>query len=405
MRTLAICLLLVFTSPLFAADWPQWRGPNRDGHAESAIESWPKSLKQKWRVVVGEGHSSPIVVGKHVFIHARQKDREVVRCLNLADGKPVWEKSYAAPYEMHPAARAHGKGPKSTPLVADGRLYTFGISGVLTCYNAKSGKQIWQRRFDKTYKLTSPLYGTAMSPLLYEGLLIAHVGGHNKGALTAFDAKTGKTRWQWDKDGPGYTSPILFQVGKSQHLVTQSQQWLLGINPKTGKELWRLKFKTGYDQNSITPVAYKDLLIISGYRHGTQAYRIKPAGDGFETTQAWSAPRVSMYMSSPVLNGKYLFGMMQERGGQLFCMAADSGKTLWTSSPRYSKNAALIDVGSAILSQSVQGELQVLSPTFAKIQVKAKYRLSTSPMWAHPAIVGKLLLAKDNTALICFSVE
>lgn len=400
------CLSIIATAvPLFAGDWPQWRGPNRDGRTTTSIKTWPKSLTRKWRVVVGEGHSSPVVVGERVYIHARQDDNEYVRCFNLKDGKPVWEKSYKAPYEMHPAARGHGKGPKSTPAVAGGRLFTFGISGILSCFDAKTGREIWRRSFDKTYKLTSPLYGTAMSPLVYKDTIIAHVGGDKRGALTAFDVKTGKTRWEWTREGPGYTSPILFKAGDTTHLVTQSKRLTIGVDPATGRELWSLPFRTGYDQNSITPVVYKDLLIVSGYQHGSQAYRLEKSGAGWKPKPVWSIKDFTMYMSTPVLNGKYLFGLSQNRRGQLFCAAADTGKVLWSTMGRYSKNAALINAGSAILVQSVEGEVQVLEPTYTAMKVIAKYRVSTSPTWSHPALVDKRLLVKDKTALICYGVE
>lgn len=405
MRQTSFLLLVFLASNLHAADWPQWRGPNRDGHAESTVKDWPKSLTRKWQVTVGEGHSSPVVVGEHVFLFARQNDKEVLRCLKLKDGKEVWSKSYEAPYEMHPAARTHGKGPKSTPVVADGRIYTFGISGILSCRDIKDGRQIWQRSFEKTFKKTSPLYGTAMSPIVHNGMLIAHVGGNNKGALTAFDAKTGDTKWEWDEDGPGYSSPIIFKTGGAEHLVTLTQRTVIGVDPKAGNELWRLPFKTDYDQNSVTPVVYKDLLIVSGLNRGTQAYRLTKVATGWRPRQVWSQPSIAMYMSTPVVHGKYLFGLSHRRAGQLFCASAETGKVLWTSEGRFSKNAAFIDAGNAILVQNVEGQIQVLEPTFKSRKVMASYRLSAAPTWAHPALVGRRLLVKDKTTLICFGVE
>jgi len=408
MRLRSTILLLaaaVFYNIASAADWPQWRGPNRDGIAKTSIKSWPKSLKQRWRVTVGEGHSSPIVSGQHVFQFSRENDRETVRCLELKTGKEVWKKQYNAPYKMHPAARRHGKGPKSTPLVADGKLYTLGISGMLTCFDAKDGRVIWRKTFAGKFKNNSPLYGTATSPMLYKAMVIAHVGGHDGGALTAFDAATGAKKWAWDEDGPGYTSPVILTTGGTDHLITQTQNTVLSVDPKTGRELWRLPFKTDYEQNAVTPVVFQDMVIISGYKLGVQCYKPIKSGQRWRPKEVWSSQAVSMYMSTPVLHGELLFGMSHRRSGQLFCASAKTGKIYWTNKGRTAKNAALLVAGNSILVQKTDGEMLVIAASFERMDVKARYRLSHLPTWAHPALVGKSLLVKDKSTLFCYSLE
>ena len=169
-------------------DWPQWRGPQRNGEATlTAPATWPASLTKRWEVAAGAGHSSPVISGNRVVLHARDGEREVVRAIDLDTGRDVWRNDYAAPYTMNPAASRHGPGPKSTPVVGGGRVITFGISGILSAYDLATGKRLW--RMDAPP--VPPTYGTAMSPVLDGNLLIAHVGGENKGALTAFDAATG----------------------------------------------------------------------------------------------------------------------------------------------------------------------------------------------------------------------
>lgn len=389
-----------------AADWPQWRGPNRDGAVDTSIKTWPDSLTKKWQLTVGEGHSSPVVAGGRVFQFSREDDSEVVRCLDLKTGGKEWTKKYAASYKMHPAARSHGKGPKSTPAVADGRLFTFGISGILTCFDVKDGRIKWQKDFSKTYKLTSPLFGTAASPLVYKGTVIVHVGGNNKGALTAFDVTTGKQKWAWDKDGPGYASPVVVRLGGARQLVTQTQQFILAVDPDTGRELWKLPYKTAFVQNIITPLVYDGLLIVSGFRNGTQAYRIEKADAGWKPTQVWTTTKaISEYMSTPVIHGKLLFGLTHNSSGQLFCASPKTGKVYWTGPGRTSKNAALISTANAVLVQKSNGELLVLKPTYERLSVEARYRTSKSPVWAHPALAGRLLLVKDAGTLICYAID
>lgn len=239
---------------LSGQDWPQWRGPNRDGSAPEAgaAENWPDKLKPVWKVKVGEGHSSPVVSGNRVFQFARAGENEVILGFDLAGGKKLFEHSYPAPYEMNSAATGHGKGPKSTPAVAGGRLYALGMSGVLTCLNTETGKVLW--RFDSAGKFpqTSPTFGVSMSPIVHNGRLIAHVGTDHNGALTAFDAGTGSVQWAWKGQGPGYGSPVLAGGTTAPQLITFTSEKLIGVAAADGKLLWELPFTTPYAQNAVT---------------------------------------------------------------------------------------------------------------------------------------------------------
>jgi outer membrane protein assembly factor BamB len=388
-----------------AADWPQWRGPDRDGTAGklSLPARWPKDLTRKWRVTVGEGHSSPVVAGDRVFLFSREKDDEVVRCLELGSGKEVWKKSYPAPYEMHPAARGHGKGPKSTPAVRDGRLFTFGIGGVLTCWDAKTGKVLWRKDFAKVYKNTSPLFGTAMSPLVEGGLCVVHVGGHDKGALKAYKVDSGEEKWSWDGDGPGYASPVLVTLAGERQVVTQTQDNLVGVSWSAGKLLWRVPFTTQFEQNIISPVVYKDLVIYSGYNQPLRAVRVTKSGEEFKAKRAWENEAHPLYMSTPVVRDGLLFGMSTGRGGEIFCANAASGKTLWRAPRKGGQNAALVNAGRVLLVLTTEGRLTVLKPSATRYDPVATYKVADTPTWAHPAVVGSRVLVKDQTTLAAWS--
>jgi outer membrane protein assembly factor BamB len=185
-------VLVILASSVPAEDWPQWRGLHRDGVAVGFPEpkAWPEKLTLKWKIAVGEGHSSPVVADGRIYIHTRQGDREVLTALRPDTGQTIWQEGYSAPYTMNPAATSHGKGVKSTPVVEDGRVFTFGISGTLSCVDAKTGKPQWRKEFG------SPDFGVATSPVVDRGLLIVHVGGDSAGALTAFDAATGAQKWR-----------------------------------------------------------------------------------------------------------------------------------------------------------------------------------------------------------------
>ena len=210
-----------------APDWPQWRGPRRDGTLTSFVEPkvWPETLTQRWKITVGEGYSTPIVVANRVYQFSRQQENEVMRAVDAASGKVIWEKTYAAPFEMLSATKRHGPGPKSTPTYADGRLFTFGMSSIITAWDAASGKELWR----KPAGPLQPQFHTAMSPLVDGGQVILHIGGDKNGALTAFDVATGAVKWEWKGDGPAYGSPIIAEIGGARQLLLFSQQNFVGV--------------------------------------------------------------------------------------------------------------------------------------------------------------------------------
>ncbi|OLE84050.1 MAG: hypothetical protein AUF76_04485 [Acidobacteria bacterium 13_1_20CM_2_65_9] len=205
-----------------SSDWPQWRGPDRDGAVASFTEPkpWPDQLARKWRVDVGLGYASPVLVGNRLYMYSRRGDNEVLAALDADTGKEIWQSSYAATFTVNPAAARHEKGPKSTPTFANGKLYTLGMSGIVTAFDAATGKQLWQ----KAAPAVAPLYHTGMSPLVDRGVVIVHVGGHNQGALTAFDANTGAEKWKWSGDGPSYGSPMAADLAGTRQIIVFTQE-------------------------------------------------------------------------------------------------------------------------------------------------------------------------------------
>ena len=404
---ITLLIAISLSGTCFAQDWNQWRGPNRDGVVASftAPATWPDKMKPLWKVQVGIGHSSPVVAGKRVYLHSRKDESEVVSCFDLDSGKQLWTDSYLTPYKMNPAAVTHGKGPKSTPVVSDNKLFTLGISGILSCYDAITGKLIWRREFSKKDKETSPLYGTAMSPLVDGGLLIAHVGGNDSGTLAAFDAKTGETRWAWSGDGPGYASPIIVEISGFRQVITQTQKYIVGISASNGHALWEIPFETEYVQNIVTPVMYKQTLILSGLDKGVFAINLARRDPKGTPEQLWKTTEVSMYMSSPVVFGDYVYGLSNKRKGQFFCLDARTGKTQWLSNGREGDNTAAVVAGQFLLMLTDGGELVVARADPKQFEVIKKYSVADSPTWAHPVLVGKRVLIKDASSLAVFGLE
>ena len=405
--SLALVLVLACSLPLFSqnssADWPQFRGPNRDGVVASFAEpkTWPDRLTRAWKVDVGVGHATPILVGTRVYTFTRQGTNEVMQALDAATGKVVWQTRYAAPVNVNPAAEAHGPGPKSTPTYADGRLFTLGMGGIVTAFDAASGKQLWQKPAGSVL----PLYGTAMSPLVDRGLVIVHVGGHGKGALTAFDVSSGAVKWTWDGDGPSYASPIVADIGGVRQVITLSQENIIGVSAADGRLLWRRPFSTEYTQNIITPILAGQTLIVSGYQKPTSALRIVRKGDQWSVEDVWENPAVSFYMANAVVMGDTLFGLSHRNSGQYVLVDVKTGKTLWTGKPRQATNAAIERVGDLVFSLEENAELMVGRIGANSVQELKRYTVADAATWAAPVISGNRVFVKDVSALALWTVS
>lgn len=402
-----IMIALFFCETVSAQDWPGWRGPNRDGvvAAFSAPKAWPESLKLKWKATVGEGHSSPIVSGNQVYIQTRQGEQEVVSAIDLNSGNVLWTDSHPVSYMMNPAALGHGKGPKSTPALSGGKLYSLSINGMLLCHNAETGKVKWRKNFSEEFKATSPLYGSAMSPLVVDNLVIAHVGGNFGGMLAAFNAETGDVKWSWKGDGPGYASPIVVEMAGVRQIVTQSEKNIIAVSASSGELLWQMPFTTEYDQNIVTPVVYKQTLIFSGYDKGTFAIKPQMSGGKWKAEQVWQNPQVAMYMSSPVVSGDHLFGLSHKRKGQFFGIDARTGATVWTSGGREGENAGMLAAGNLLFFLTNDAELIVARKSATAFELLKKYTVAQSPTWAHPVVIGNRILIKDATTLALWGLE
>lgn len=398
MLNLVLAVVLAGPPPP-STDWSQWRGPARDARSSDGPRSWPATLTSLWRGTVGAGQSSPVVSGDTVFVFGRENDREVARALSLRTGAELWRREYPAPYKVYPGATAFGAGPKSTPVVAGGRLFTLGISGILTAFDAKDGRIAWQKDFTGRFPATAPPFGTSMSPLFVGGRLIVHAGGHDGGALIAFDPVTGQEAWVLAGDGPSYSSPIVTSFDGQDQIVIQVHRKILGVDPASGKSLWSVPFVTPCDQNIVTPLRAGDLIVASSQDTGTQGIRIVRKGAGWEPVVVWHTQDVSMYMSSPVLVAGRVVGLSQKRRGQYFSLNPATGAVESTSEPGQGENAAFVAVPDGLLLLQGDGNLLVLpadGKTFAPLR---RYHLADSATYAHPVPTARGILIRDESGL------
>lgn len=391
-----------------AADWPQWRGPARDGIAApfQAPKAWPEKLKKVWSVEAGGGHATPVVVGGKIYLHSRQGEDEVIAAYDLQTGKPLWKDQYPLPYSPLPQAVQHGKGPFSTPAFHDGRLYTFGINETLSAYDAASGKLLWRNDYAKELKEPRPYFGNSASPLVVDGMLIVPVGGPGQGALVALDPKTGTPKWRRDTpgEGPSYASPVVGEFSGVRQIVTQAENSLIGVALADGALLWQIPYKVPFGNNIVTAVVHGDTFIVTGFDLDLMAVRPVKKDGAWTTETVWGNRQGAMFMASPVLAEGVLYGQGTRNRGQLFAVDPKSGKTLWTGPPGQGENGHLVSAGDYLFVLKDSAELEVVRRTPDSYQKVAAYDVADSATWAHPVVLGDKILVKDGKNLTLWSV-
>ena len=364
-----------------------------------APTSWPAALTELWKVDVGLGYATPLLVGDRIYMFTRQGEDEVMMALDPGSGEVIWRTTYPAPFEMNSATSRHGPGPKSTPAFAEGRLFTLGMSGLVTAFDAETGRQLWQHPAPPV----QPNFHTAMSPIVEGNLMIVHIGGEGDGALTAFDVATGDVRWSWDGDSPAYGSPMIFELGGTKQVVTFTHKNFVGVSLATGELLWRRPFETRSDTTSQTPILYKDMVVQAGRGNGITAFHVVPDGDGWRTEDVWHTDEVSLHMANAVAIDGVLYGLSHLNSGQYFGLDLDTGQVLWTSDPRQADNAAIVRAGNTIFSLEDDAELVVLRSSRSGFEVLERYEVAPSATWTQPTIFDDKVFVKDVSTLALLS--
>ena len=390
-----------------ATDVTQWRGANRDGVVTgfTAPAAWPENLTQRWKIDIGLGYATPLVVGNRVYVFSRQGEDEVMSAVDAASGKVLWRTAYPAPFEMSSAAKAHGPGPKSTPVFVNGRLYAIGMTGAVTAYDAATGKQVWQ----KPGSMPLPMYTShSFSPIVDGGLVIFHVGGHDKGALTAFDLNTGAEKWSWNGDGPGYGSPIVADFGGVRQLVTITQAKLVGVDVATGALLWERPFASSNFTNSITPLRFGQSVVVWNNNGPMRAVTIARRDNKWVAEEAWTSDDPPNRLSNTVLDGDVMFGMTQRNMGQVLRGGhEDREDAVGVGGAAGGKRRA----GARRRHHFQYGERRRAGYLPREPdRIRADQALPGSPRgdvptWAQPAISGNRIFVKDASTLSLWTIN
>ena len=404
-RTIGVivaCVILINAGGVFAQDWPQWRGPNRDGKVTgfTAPDTWPAAFVEKWKTTVGSGDGTPALMGGKLYVFARQDDDEVTLCLNASDGSQLWQDKYAA--QAVTGAASRHPGPRSSPAVAEGKVVTLGVGGVFSCLDAATGKVVWRK---DPFPKVVPTFFTAMSPMIVDGTAIAHLGAKGNGAIIAYDLASGDERWRWDVEGPEYASPALLTVAGTKQVVTLTEKSIVGVGLSDGKLLWQLPFapaRRAY--NAATPIVDGQTVIYTGAGRGTKAVKVEKQGDGFAAKELWSNPEVAPQYNTPVLKDGLLFGLSDR--GNLFCINAESGQTAWIDTAAHGRGfAAVLDAGSCLVALPSTSQLIAFKPTGSEYQELAVIKVSDTPTYAYPVIAGDRIFVKDQDAVTMWAME
>lgn len=401
-----LCLSLALT--LAAADWPQFLGPNRDNTTPDTVPAWTAALKPAWKAPVGHAHSSPVVAGGvvYAFYQPRGKNADALAAFDAKTGKPLWEKSYDRD-EFKPL---FGEGPRGTPTVADGKVYTLGGTGVLARWDAKTGDLDWKVDTLKEFKARNLFFGISTSPLVEGDTVVVMVGGKGSG-IVAFDKATGKPVWQATNDPASYASPIAVGAGADRQLIFLTGSHLRGLSPD-GKNLWEYPFEAKVGkliESSTTPLRVGDLVIGGSVTDGSVGLKVAAAGGKWTSEKAWLNPALTCYFSTPVLAGKHLYmingtASITNPTITLRCVELATGKVAWERKNVGKYHAALVRTGDGkLLMLDDTGSLSLFEadPTGYKELAKSKV---CGPTWAHPALVDGRVYLRDDKELICVPV-
>jgi outer membrane protein assembly factor BamB len=379
-------------------DYPQWRGRDRDGAASAFAEpaAWPETLVRQWTVEVGEGYGTPLVVGNTVYVFTRRGPDEVMTALDAATGRVLWQAGYPLPHVPSPPTAVHGPGPKATPTFHDGTLFTMGISGIVSAFEASSGRILWRT----PPPAETPYFSAASSPAVDGRLVVAHPG--NYGPLTAFDVGTGAVKWTAG-DGGAFASPIIATLAGTRQVISATQASVVGVSIDDGRVLWRYPWPGA--NGGPTPVLHGDTVIVGGPDQGLVAVRPTVRDGQWTVERLWDTKAVSIYLSNPVVVGDALFGLSQRASGQFFALDAKTGATLWLGPPRQATNTAVVKAGALLFLLNDDAELIVARGSRTGFKPIRRYTVADTATWAQPAISGNRLFVKDVGSLTLWTLN
>jgi outer membrane protein assembly factor BamB len=415
------CPLFVFAfiflwlGRLAAADWPQWRGPDRTGRVP-ANAPVPNSLspepKVAWRLEIGGGFSSPVVAGrKLVYLDAREQ-KETAHLVDAKTGKELWCVSFADLFQDE-----WGPGPRSTPIIDGSRVYVQSCNGEFRCLNLADGKVVWGASFEKDFGVkflgskasegTASRRGNNGSGVIDGDRIFLPVGNTQGASVVCFDKHNGKVLWKSQNDEAAYSSLMVATLAGVNQVVYLSADALMGIDVSNGKLLWRIPVNTGAKRHACTPVIFGDTVTVNSQTIGLLCFKIEKDGTGQKLSELWANKNLTINISTPVLVDHYFYSQGRDKSRDFVCVDALTGKEMWRQDGFGDKYSATIPLGKNLLVQTDKGELVLVAadPTkyseISRVQVCGK-------TWSHPAYADGKLYVREGLdrawKLTCFDL-
>jgi outer membrane protein assembly factor BamB len=400
-------LLLALTLAGAAAgesNWPQWRGPNRDGQFNGP--KWPENLdtnhlQRMWHVELGPSYSGPILSGDRVFTtESKDKKFEVVTAFDRKTGKELWRAPWEGAMTVPFFAKSNGDWIRATPACDGESLFVAGMRDVLVCLDAQTGKERW--RFDFVKELEAPLpdFGFVCSPLVDGEFLYVQAGA----SFVKLNKRTGEMVWRTLKDKGGmwgsvFSSPVLAELAGKRQLVVQTREKLAGVDPADGQVLWEQPVEAFRGMNILTPVTCKDTIFSSTYGGKTIGFKVAQTGGRFTVAEAWRH-KAQGYMSTPVVIDGVAYHHLKSQ--RMMAIAIETGRELWTSNQSFGKYMSFVAQGDRILALDQRGQLFLLRANKEKYDQLDQRKLSDSETWAHLAVADEQLFVRELNALSAY---
>ena len=375
------------------ASWPGFRGRERDGiiHGVRIETDWSATPPvQLWRRAIGPGWSSFAVSGDVFYTQEQRGDDEVVACYNMTTGEPVWRHRDGARFWESNA----GAGPRGTPTLSNGRVYTLGATGIVNALDAGSGVVVWSRNAASDTGAKLPMWGFAGSPLVVDDLVIVAASG----ALVAYELATGKPRWKGPVGGEGYSSPHLVTIGGVSQILLLSGSGLTSVAPADGTRLWEHQWK-GYPIVQPAQTADGDMLIAVSESSGTRRIAAAAGSGGWTVEERWTSNGLKPYFNDFVVHKGHAFGF---DGRILACIDLKDGSRKWKGGRYGSGQLVLLADQDLLLVVSEEGELALASATPDAFRELARVPALEGKTWNHPALVGDVLLVRNGEEMAAF---
>ncbi|MBI3191426.1 MAG: PQQ-like beta-propeller repeat protein [Pedosphaera parvula] len=404
----------------FAADWPQSRGPHRDGQPadpKHTLVALPKEPKVLWRLATGPGHAAPVIAGNRLFYLDQLEGKEVVHAVEVATGKELWRQ----PYDSNPAEYSgFGQGPRCAPLVEGDRVYLQSGRGEFRCLSVTDGKTRWRFNFEKDFgatwfgnKSSNPdaketatrRHGNTGSPVIDGDRIFVPVGDPNGATLVCFSKLTGQKLWQAGQDNAAYSSLMAGTLGGVRQAVHFTADALMGVDTANGKLLWRIPVKTGAKRHTVTPIVVGDSVCVSSHSVGMIKTKIVKDGGSIKAEQEWANPAVKTMLSTPVLVGDYLYGLgtTKKNNADFVCVDFKTGREVWNQPGAFADYASLIALGDKILALNSTGELSLLKANPQHFEELGRLQVC-GKTWSFPAYADGKLYVRDERQIMALEL-